>query len=151
MKIYLDSGASVKGIKDLEKRYEIVTFPYDSISNMRGNLSVPSATCFNDIGLVSFSDIGDYTFEDLSESDLYHQISVVVGKHSHNDILHLDSAYKSRAQIFLTSDKKDIWRNREKLEEICKFKIFHTPSEDFLIRAFIEDYVSNISSGCVIL
>ena len=45
------------------------------------------------------------------------------------DFLHLDTAYKARADIFLTSDKSEIGKNKAKLESICGFKIFETKQE----------------------
>ena len=59
----------------------------------------------------------------------------ISGKRSHNkvaDIDHLHSHYLSGRDIFVTNDKKDIWRKREELKE--KLGIVVENPQEFLSR-----------------
>ena len=50
------------------------------------------------------------------------------------DCQHLDSAYKAGCDLFLTSDKTDIWSKRESIEALLGLKVLHMPSEAELLR-----------------
>ena len=73
------------------------------------------------------------TTVDFTDSDLLPNITSIIGKTNRRDILHIDSAYKTGCQIFLTSDKKDIWSKRSDLEPLLSMKIFYSASESDLL------------------
>jgi len=68
-----------------------------------------------------------------------HEIYEIIGRDSRNrrDGLHLDSAYKSDVAMFLTSDKGDIWNNRQALDNLLGFKIFHPTSELDVLKEYL--------------
>lgn len=75
------------------------------------------------------------TWEDYNGSDKYQEIVDIVGlENKRVDILHLDSAYKTRVDIFITNDKDDILSYRKKLEKALGFRFFHTSEIDELVR-----------------
>lgn len=64
------------------------------------------------------------TWESHSASPYLNEIYRIIGQDPRNrrDGL-LDCAYKSSTEIFLTSDKGDIWANRQALENLLGFKV----------------------------
>jgi hypothetical protein len=72
----------------------------------------------------------DVPISDLEYSEKFAEIVRVVGKNNHQDALHLDSAYKSKADAFVTADLDDIASHRDELEPLVNLRIFHVPSED---------------------
>jgi|GEM_PF-5448683 len=74
-------------------------------------------------------------------SKIYEDIKNTIGSQNRRDVLHVDSAYKERSDVFLTEDR-DILRVRNDLEKICGFKIFNT--SDSSDRGVMKEYILNI-------
>jgi hypothetical protein len=64
---------------------------------------------------------------------MYDTFAKIIGRGNPEDILHVDSAYKSGCRIFLTSDKTDIYSKKSELELICGFKFFFHTDEQQII------------------
>ena len=126
IKIYCDTGASIKFLKEHYGFCEFFQYPYDSPDrpkNKKMSLAKPSNLRLK----YAHSTWKESTFiwNECVGSDLYSQITNIIGKSNETDILHVDSAYKSGCLVFLTSDKRDIWSKRADLERLCTFKIFN--------------------------
>ena len=99
-------------------------FPYENKNKYTKNAGYPSSCTYKDLKNFTQDTLAE-TYDDYSESDKYREIVEVVGlANKRVDILHLDSAYKSRCKIFLTNDKDDIWSHKLKLEELLALRIF---------------------------
>lgn len=134
IKIYCDNGADINVLK---KKYpnNIIYFqyPYDSNSRpkkLKKDLAIPSALTWATANTTW--EESTFTWDDCQGSEIYTCIEKLVGKSNFKDILHLDSAYKTKCDIFLTSDKTDI-ANKNELEKICKYKIFFHKAETEII------------------
>ena len=144
IKIYCDSGADITFLKEFFSVCEFIQFPYDSVhrpKNKKMDLTDPSDLAWQNAHL-SWGE-SKFTWEDFSESDIFGKILAIVGANNRLDASHLDSAYKSGADVFLTSDKKDIFSKKYALEIVCKFKIFYTAEEKEAIVACIEAMIAN--------
>lgn len=126
IKIYCDTGASISFLKGYKETIEFIQFPHDSRDRpKRVNMSVakPSACRWSQAN-ITYQE-ATFQFFDCAKSNIYSELEKLIGKHNETDVLHLDSAYKANAHIFLTSDKRDIWTKRSILEPICGFKIYY--------------------------
>jgi len=131
VKVYLDSGVGKKAFNKDFSFCEFIRFPYD-IGNRSKKakkeplLAKPSGVEWanNDLCLREC----DFSWEECAESEICMVICEIVGSQHKKDVLHLDSAYKSKVQIFLTCDN-DIVSKRCQLEKICGFKIFNPVKE----------------------
>jgi hypothetical protein len=129
VKIYCDSGADISSLKEFS-HCEFYQFPYGSEHRPKKKfkLAKPSKTQWRDMH-IPWNELNNVTWNDFSESDIFLQIMNIIGKSNRRDVLHIDSAYKTGCQIFLTSDKGDIISKRTEIESLCSIKIFHSPSE----------------------
>lgn len=73
----------------------------------------------------------------MEGSPLLDRIRSIVGRQNEFDARHIDSAYKSNADCFLTSDYDDIISNRTALEALLGIHFFHIPSEVERFHRFI--------------
>lgn len=141
IRMYLDNGASVKGFKEFHNQCHFIVSPYDHESARRNDvkweLGIHSEVQSRDCNWPWKDDT--QAWKDHSASPYLHEIYRIIGRDPRNrrDGLHLDSAYKSKVDMFLTSDKREIWNNRQELENLLGFKIFHPISElDILKESF---------------
>lgn len=129
--IYCDTGADISKMKAFTY-CKFHQFPYDSPDRPKKPLLLakPSAAQWRDCH-AAWEEFTEITWEDFAGSPLYPEIEAIIGKGPENrrDVLHFDSAYKTGCQIFLTSDKGDIWSKRMLLEELTNIKTFYTPLE----------------------
>jgi hypothetical protein len=58
----------------------------------------------------------NFPIGEMVESEKYSEIERIVGRDHRRDVLHIDSAYRSRCVCFFTRDKSDILKNRTQLE-----------------------------------
>jgi|GEM_PF-1509845 len=138
--IYCDTGADISKMKAFTwcKFYQ---FPYDSPDRPKKPLLLaqPSAAQWRDCH-AAWKEFKEITWADFVGSSLYPEIETIIGKGPENrrDVLHFDSAYKTKCKIFLTADKGDIWSKRASLEQLTDIKIFYTPLELETILAHLE-------------
>lgn len=145
IRIYCDSGADISKLKSIASQLELFQFPYDSPHRPRKPLSLaqPSAAQWNDCH-AAWEEFSEITWNDFKGSSLHPQIETIIGTGPENrrDVLHFDSAYKTKCTVFLTSDKGDIWSKRTALESLTGIKTFCTPFE---LKAVLE-YCSMIAN-----
>ena len=127
MKIYCDTGGFRQELKYLQDTgvIELYSFKYENKNKHIRKSGCPSKVTYNDLKHYSYNDLEGICYTDFSGSNKYEQIVSVIGVENRVDILHLDSAYKSQCEVFLTSDKHDIWIKREELFLILGMRIFH--------------------------
>lgn len=142
IKIYTDSGADISFLKPYFGRCKFCTFPYDSSHRRKKppkpELARPSEAQWRDCH-VTWDELY-LPWNEFSGSSIYKNLKLIVGEGNRLDILQLDSAYKENVNLFLTSDKDDIWNKRKEIEELVEFKIFHTPSERIQIIQAVENF-----------
>lgn len=126
MKIYCDTGGYQKAFKTLQRNglVELCTFQYENKNKHIADSGIPSNATYADLKNYSYSDLSEISYSDFSGSDKYTQILSILGLENRVDILHLDSAYKSQCEIFVTSDKHDILLKREELSKLLGMRIF---------------------------
>jgi hypothetical protein len=128
VKIYCDNGACPDELKQLQKDgvVGLYMFGYENKNRHINNSGKPSAATWADTKNYTWNDVPG-TWEAYNGSDKYSEIVATVGlANKRVDILHLDSAYKSKCDAFITNDKDDIWQHREQLQEQLGFRVFHT-------------------------
>jgi hypothetical protein len=144
--IYLDGSVNVSGFKELHPYCKFLLSPYDSPSQRRSDvtwtLAVPSEVQWGDCNM-SWKDI-HFPWEEHKGSEKLQDIYSIIGAdpQQRRDGLHLDSAYKSGVQVFLTSDKANIWNHRDQLEPLLGFRIFNPDVEISLLNDFINSLLS---------
>lgn len=128
MKIYCDNGACPDELKRLQKDgvVKLYMFKYENKNRHIKNSGKPSSATWADMKNYTWNDAPG-AWKDYKRSDKYNEIVAIVGlENKRVDILHLDSAYKSECDVFITNDKDDIWKYREKLQELLGLRVFHT-------------------------
>lgn len=140
--VYLDGGANVTGFKELHQCCKFVLSPYDHKSqkkrgDVKWELATPSQAQWRDSHM-SLKDT-HFSWEDHKASEKLSEIYSIIGNgpRERRDGLHLDSAFKSGAHIFLTSDIGNIWSHRHVLEPLLGFRIFYPDLEVNLVKEFI--------------
>jgi hypothetical protein len=128
LKIYCDNGACPSELKDLQKQgiVELLMFPYENRNKHIKNTGLPSNCGWKDLGNLTWKTLPG-TWNDYSGSDKYLDIVELLKlANKRVDILHLDSAYKSNCQVFITNDKDDIWVHRLELQTLLGLRVFST-------------------------
>lgn len=127
LRIYCDTGAGghklLSKIKKLIKNVEFYGVPSENANKHLKN-GKPSAKSLDEMG----GSLDDYTSCSLDEiyiSPKYPDLLELIDKQNIRDVQHLDSAYRTGCSIFLTSDCRDIYKKREKINSIIDIKIFN--------------------------
>jgi hypothetical protein len=143
--VYVERGATFVELKDLSRkgRLTLIHFPYDEgdrsffygkwskyLRRAKGSLVTCDTTQLTADAAIRISD--------MERSAIYSKIQQIVGRASEHDVRHLDAAYKSKADAFLTQDKRDIVRNRTELEQSTGLRIFHSDDDRDKFLEFIE-------------
>ena len=138
IRVYLDKGANIKPIRLVHSHCQFIDFPIDSTDrrNNRQNFinAIPTVTWAN---WNSNWEECAFHWNDMAPTEKFRRIVDIVGPSNENDAMHLDSAYKSCADVFLTSDERDICSNRARLEKLLGFRIFNPVFEKDDVLAFI--------------
>lgn len=145
--IYLDGSVNVKGFKEMHHHCRFLLSPYDSETQRRKDikweLAIPSEAQMRDCHM-PWKDI-HHSWETHRASEKLTEIYSIIGDdpQERRDGLHLDSAFKSGAHAFLTSDKDNIWKYRHALEPLLGFRIFYPDLETNKIKELIHKIVIN--------
>ena len=123
IKVYCDNGGYHKILENY-KNIIVYGFAYENINRKIQNKGLPSSNMTWDDFNNSPATIGDLSFGDFYETDIFSDIVKIVGVENKIDANHLDSAYKNKCDVFLTSDCGDIYSKRDKLEPLLNIKIF---------------------------
>lgn len=151
IKIYLDSGADISCLNNLE--CEFYQFPYDSPDRPKRlikkgiiKLAVPSETQWRDSNETWEESI--FPWNEHCGSSHYEALLDLITHNSkktkealRRDVLHLDSAYKTGCCIFITSDK-DIFSKRLEIEILCNIKVFQSHKESKELVEYIQTIIS---------
>ncbi len=123
--IYLDGSVNVKGFKELHQHCQFLISPYDSDTQRRKDvkwdLATPSEAQWRDCH-IPWNDI-HFSWDEHKASEKLSEIHSITGTdpQERRDGLHLDSAFKSNAHVFLTADKDNVWKHRHLLEPLLSF------------------------------
>ena len=130
-KVYCEHGALRTELYELQKigQINLVLFPYEEKVKRIKEPGVPSEAAWSEMNFSWENSPGSW--EDYKGSTKYVQIQEIIGRENKRDVKHLDSAFKSNCQAFLTRDKGDILSKKNELEEILKMKFFH-PDDDWV-------------------
>ncbi|NHN79460.1 hypothetical protein HA520_19620 [Azotobacter chroococcum] len=126
VKVYCDNGACPAELKELQKQGKVTLymFKYENKNKYIKESGVPSKATWNDMRNYTWDAVPS-NWSTCSESSKYKDIIKIVGlANKRVDILHLDSAYKTKCEIFMTNDKDDIWTHRNELEKLLDIRIF---------------------------
>ena len=128
--VYCDNGAFRKELKVLsaDGRINLIMFPYENKNRNIKDMGMPSEATWNDLGNVSWMNAPG-RWIDYTGSNKYQEIQRVIGKQHEQDVKHLDAAYKSKCQCFLTRDKGDIYSKKAELKNLLDMKIYHTDDD----------------------
>lgn len=139
IKLYCDSGANIKYLKKY-KDLEFYKYPYDK--NSRGKKlkhKLPKVSELTWEMANTTWEESTFTWGECEGSEKYEILLKMLTQENIEDVLHLDSAYKTEVDIFITSDKDDIESKKEELEALLNFKIFFHGDE-----AGIEQYIEGL-------
>ena len=137
MKVYCDTGAYSHDLRDMERLGEIKVFQfkYENKNKRIKNIATPSQPTWEQ-PKYSWSELGGLTWADAGRrSKKWPEITTLIGASNKTDAQHLDSAFMSECEAFLTSDKGDIVAHAEKLQTMLGMKVFHVPNQwaDFVV------------------
>jgi len=124
---YIDTGGLHPAVRALERAGLLHTYHYP-FENRNAKVTTivpgPGATWEQSAHVTWDTDPG--TWNDDEPSALFEQLRRVVGGQQ-VDAQHLDSAFKAGCTHFLTSDKGDIWSNRDAILELTGITVLHMP------------------------
>jgi hypothetical protein len=133
-KIYCEHSALTPQLRALQRegRIALIYFPYDEDARTSSisPSATPSAAQYRDLNL-TYGELGTrYVFEG---SPLFAQIREIIGPQNRRDVLHVDSAYKSKCKALITRDS-DILKHRDRLEPLLGLRILNpdTDHDDLL-------------------
>ncbi|MFQ5729709.1 MAG: hypothetical protein ACE5GN_05050 [Waddliaceae bacterium] len=131
--VYCEHGAFRKELKSLVDNGQInlIMFPYENKNKKIKDMSLPSEAEWSDLKNVTW-DSAPRPWDDYGGSEKYHAIQHLLGKQHEKDVKHIDAAYKSKCQCFLTRDKGDILSKKYELENLLGIKIYH-PDDDWVL------------------
>jgi len=138
LRVYCDTGGFDRRLVELESRglVEVHQFKYENRSKAIGRAAMPSNLKYDDQPKYTFHEarkdqyLQGLTFDQIrAANSRFEAVLKIVGKSNRTDAQHLDSAWMTGCKAFLTSDKTDIWSNRDALERTTQMRIFHTSSE----------------------
>jgi len=153
IKVYCERNAMPRWLRELQRegRIVLVWFPYDGHKQdprgaQRATPSVVTCdstlvTCDSTIPISEM--VGSQRLDDIRRIIRRPNEKVVqapaglIGMHTEGDARHLDSAYKSACQAFITADKGDILEHAAELELLLGFRLFH-PDDEERFRAFVD-------------
>jgi hypothetical protein len=107
-------------------RIAVYQFMYENWNGKITNKAKPSQPSWKQLKYKTWKNLDGLTWDDLKQvSALWPRIEEMLGPNCKVDAKHLDSAYLSKCDVFLTSDKDDIASRAADLEALLGFKVFH--------------------------
>jgi hypothetical protein len=148
LRAYCEHGAVRRKLRHLqhEGRLILIGFPYDPNSRAKAIhwLASPSKTEIRDLNL----SIGEmnFTLGQMVGSEKHSEIERIIGRGNRRDVLHIDSAYRSRCACFFTCDS-DILAHRIDLESLLGIRFFHPDDDWDSFLEFLNDTERQVSAG----
>lgn len=138
MNIYIDRCANSKRVRALTKPYEdrgllkLIQFPFEGKNSKIQNHGTPTQISWSEWH--SPWEKADYTWEDIKYSEKFPEIQKILGTDPQRDgdCRQLDTGYKNKANLFLTSDK-GILNHKGALEPLLSFTILDPDSSADLL------------------
>jgi len=129
-RVYCEHGSFREELYKLQKngRIEIVNFPYEMKIHKKHQKARPSDAKIIHLAHVSIPE-GDWPIADSKGSEKYPQIRQILGQRTRRDALHVDSAYKSKCDAFLSRDRRHILAKAKDLEKLLGIRFFHPDDE----------------------
>ena len=139
LKVYCERGAYRKELSALQRasRIELIHFPYEGKSRRVQPGATPSLITADGTYITADTAIH---IGDMDGSAKLSSIREIVGSSNEYDARHLDSAFKSSCDCFLTPDKADIARNAEALEHLLGLRIFHNMDDWEAFLDFVDQH-----------
>ena len=140
MNIYIDRCSNFKKIKSLTKAYEekdqvkLIQFPFEGANSKIQYYGVPTQITWGECNLAWGGKSDSFAWGDAKHSEKFLEIQKILGvdPQRDGDCRQLDTAYKNKADLFLTSDK-GILNHKDALEFLLGFTILNPDSStDFL-------------------
>ena len=136
--VYCDTGAYPRRLKkyEVEGLVTVVQFKYENRNRRISNSAPPSNPTWSQMNyrweeVKSDPILGKLSWDDIGQtSDRFTDIVEAIGKENMTDAQHIDSAFRAACDVFLTSDKDDIYSQRDALWRITNLKILH-PIDDW--------------------
>lgn len=127
LNVYVDTGGMLKEVSALESLGLLKThyFPFEQ-RNRRVKSFVPGSGATWKQSKLSWAEFPG-SWNDSKPSDVFDQLRKLLG--AQVDAQHLDSAIKAGCDVFLTSDKTDIWSKRDAIQALAGIRVLHMPSE----------------------
>ena len=126
LNVYCDTGGYRHELNAMEEQGQIrvVTFKYENKSKKIKHQAAPSLPTWKELHY-AWEEL-DGTWDDFGKfSNKRKAIEQLLGQNNLLDVKHLDSAYMSGCQVFLTSDKDDLTSRRAEIEKLLGIKVFH--------------------------
>ena len=131
LKVYCEHSAISGKLRAHQRagRIELVHFPYDPDSRSKHlkRLATPSLAQWRDMN-VKWEEL-NFAWNDFTGSAHFQRIVSILGPDNRCDVLHVDSAFKTGCQIFVTCDN-DILSKRKELESLLGMKFFHPNADE---------------------
>lgn len=139
LKIYCEHGALTPELRKLQRdgRITLVYFPYDPNARTPSisPTAKPSAAQYRDLNL-TYGELQG-TYGDFQGSPLYAQIRDIIGPQNRRDVLHVDSAYKTKCHALVTRDS-DILKHRARLEILLGLRIINPDTDNDALQAMLD-------------
>lgn len=86
----------------------------------------------------SYADATGTYADDDNASEQFENIRKIVGRGNIKDARHLDTAYRNKSSVYITSDKGDIWNHRVDIEALLNLVVLR-PCEIPQLEAMCRD------------
>lgn len=138
MNIYIDRCSNFKKVRALTKIFEeegkvkLIQFPFEGANSRIQNHGVPTKISWAEWH--SPWKNANFAWKDIKHSEKFYEIQTILGidPQRDGDCRQLDTAYKNKASLFLTSDK-GILKHKKALEPLLALTILDPDSSiDFL-------------------
>ena len=136
LNVYVDTGGMLREVSALESSGLLKThyFPFEQ-RNRRVKTFVPGSEATWKQSNLSWAE-SPGTWNDYGPSDIFDQLRKLLG--AQVDAQHLDSALKAGCDVFLTSDKTDIWSKRDAILALAGIRVLHMQSELAMLRQLVD-------------
>lgn len=137
LRVYCDTGGFRRELAELQRQglVALYQFKYENRNRHIRYAAVPSAPTWKQMNYTwdemrTTPGFESVTFDNLGEkSPKYDELLNLVGPDNKVDAQHLDSAYASGCNVFLTSDKDDLCARREEICALTGLSVLHVQED----------------------
>lgn len=134
LKIYVDTGGNTKQLRPLHAAGTIALVGADIDSHPytpKRGVEVKSTLESWEKDKGTWDEDGETWDDEDNASELYTDLVRLVGRNK--DSRHLDAAYRNGCDVFLTSDKDDLWNHREDILRLTNIRVFNNDEVGVLL------------------